>query len=87
MPSIVTATDVLRYCAQQRWVVVGHDLKLVVRPGETVMVAVLARDRRGHFLAISPVGLADEGGFGIIDLNTAEARIARPRGLDTQRAN
>ena len=87
MPSVVTVTDVLRYCAQQQWVVVGHDLKLVVRPGETVMVAVLARDRQGHFLAVSPVRLAGEGGVGIIDLNTAQARIARPSGGTSKRAN
>jgi hypothetical protein len=76
----VTATltpyDALRYCSEQHWVVVGHQLKLLVRPGETVMIAVLARDRRGHFLAVSPLDLDGKPGIGIIDLNTAEARFA-----------
>jgi hypothetical protein len=76
----VTATltpyDALRYCAEQHWVVVGHQLKLLVRPGETVMIAVLARDHRGHFLAVSPLDLDGRSGMGIIDLSTAEARFA-----------
>ena len=44
MTATLTPNDALHYCAEQRWVVVGHELKLLVRPGETVMVAVLARD-------------------------------------------
>jgi hypothetical protein len=68
--------DALRYCAEQRWVVIGHQLKLLVRPGETVTIAVLARDHRGHFLAVSPLDLDGKPGVGIIDLNTAEARFA-----------
>jgi hypothetical protein len=74
--STLTPYDALRYCAEQHWVVIGHQLRLVVRPGETVMVAVLARDQRGHFLAVSPLDLAGKPGVGIIDLNTAEARFA-----------
>jgi hypothetical protein len=74
--SALTPYDALRYCAEQDWVVVGHQLRLLVRPGETVMIAVLARDQRGHFLAVSPLDLDGKPGVGIIDLNTAEARFA-----------
>ena len=76
MTSAFTPCEAIRYCAEQRWVVVGHELKLLVRPGETVMIAVLARDQRGHFLAVSPLDLDGKPGVGIIDLNTAEARFA-----------
>lgn len=87
MTSTLTPFDALRYCAEQRWVVVGHELKLLVRPGETVTVAVVARDLRGHFLAISPIDLDGKEGFGIIDLNTAEARFAQPAAHGLGRAN
>ena len=40
------------------------------------MIAVLARDQGGNFLAVSPVDLDGKPGIGIIDLNTAEARFA-----------
>ncbi len=76
MTSTLTPYDALLYCAEQHWVVVGHQFKLLVRPGETVMVSVLARDHRGHFLAVSPLDLDGKPGIGIIDLNTAEARFA-----------
>jgi hypothetical protein len=69
-------SDALRYCEQQHWIVVGHELKLIIRPGETVMIAVLARDQRGHFLGVSPLDLGGKPGIGIIDLNTAEATFA-----------
>jgi hypothetical protein len=72
----LTPYEALRYCAEQHWVVVGHQLRLLVRPGETVMIAVLARDQRGHFLAVSPLDLDGKPGIGIIDLTTAEARFA-----------
>jgi hypothetical protein len=76
MTSTLATYDAIRYCAEQHWVVVGHEFRLLVRPGETIMIAVLARDQRGHFLAVSPVDLDGEPGVGIIDLNTAEARFA-----------
>ena len=76
MTSTLTPNDALQYCAAQHWVVVGHELRLLVRPGETVLVSVLARDHRGHFLAVSPLDLDGRPGIGIIDLNTAEARFA-----------
>lgn len=76
MTSTLTPYEALRYCAEQHWVVIGHQLKLLVRPGETVLIAVLARDHRGHFLAVSPLDLDGRPGIGIIDLNTAEARFA-----------
>ena len=75
MTSTLTPYDALRYCAEHDWVVVGHQLRLV-RLGETVMIAVLARDQRGHFLAVSPLDLDGKPGIGIIDLNTAEPRFA-----------
>ena len=87
MTATLTPYDAIRYCAARRWVVVGHELKLLVRPGETVTVAVVARDLRGHFLAISPIDLDGKAGLGIIDLNTAEARFARPTSSDSDRAN
>lgn len=76
MTSTLTPYDALRYCAEQHWVVVGHQFKLLVRPGETVTVAVLARDHRGHFLAVSALDRDGKPGIGIIDLNTAEAWFA-----------
>jgi hypothetical protein len=75
--SVLDPYDAIRYCAEQHWIVVGHQFRLLVRPGETIMVAVLARDQRGHFLAVSPVDLDGKPGVGIIDLNTAEARFAQ----------
>jgi hypothetical protein len=87
MTATLTPFDAIRYCAEQRWVVVGHELKLLVRPGETVVVAVLARDLRGHFLAVSPIDLDGKEGFGIIDLNTAEARFAQSAPQGSGRVN
>ena len=87
MTATLTPYDVLRYCAEQRWAVVGYELKLLVRPGETVTVAVVARDLRGHFLAVSPLDLGDAGGFGIIDLNTAQARFVQPAAKGSELAN
>ena len=49
-------------------------------------IAVLARDLRGHFLAVSPLE-SNGGGFGIIDLNTAEARIVHPPARGSELAN
>jgi hypothetical protein len=79
--------DALLYCAEQRWVVVGHQLRLLVRPGETVMISVLARDHRGHFLAVSPLDLDGKPGIGIIDLNTAEARFAESAAFGSRLPN
>ncbi len=67
----------LRYCADRSWDVVGYELKLLVRPGQTVTLADLARDHAGQFVAVSPLDLGGEAVIGIIDLNTAEARFAR----------
>ena len=74
---VITTIDVVLYCRGQGWSVVGYKVELLVREGETVRVAVLALDRRGHFLAVSPIALAYEPGIGIIDLTTAEASFAR----------
>lgn len=86
MTATLTPYDVLGYCAEQRWAIVGYELELLVRPGETVTIAVLARDLRGHFLAVSPLE-SNRGGFGIIDLNTAEARFVRPAARGANLAN
>lgn len=74
---VVSASEVEAYRHNEGWAFVGYDLRLLVRPGETARVAVLARDRRGHFLAISPIKFEDALGLGIIDLGTAEAKFAR----------
>lgn len=74
---VVSAAEVEAYCRGEGWSVVGYDLRLLLKPGETARVAVLAKDRRGHFLAISPLKLEGNIGLGIIDLDTAEARFAR----------
>ena len=87
MTATLTPNDALRYCAEQRWAVVGHELKLLVRPGTTVVVAVVARDLRGHFLAISPLDLDGRAGFGIIDLDTAEGRFVQPTARGSGLAN
>lgn len=87
MTATLTPYEAVRYCSERRWAVVGYELKLLVRPGETVTVAVLARDLRGHFLAVSPTDLDGAAGFGIIDLNTAEARFAQPATQGSGRAN
>ncbi len=77
MPYTLAPFHALRYRAERRGDVVGYELKLVVRLGETVTVAVLVRDHRGHFIAVTPMDLGGEAGVGIIDLNTAMARFAR----------
>ena len=87
MTASLTPLDALRHCAEQRWAVVGYELKLLVRMGETVTVAVLARDMEGHFVAVSPLDLDGQMGFGIIDLDTAEARFEKPRNLGDRRPN
>jgi hypothetical protein len=81
---VVATTDVVLYCRGQGWSVVGYNLELLVREGETVRVAVLALDGRGHFLAVSPITWAYEPGIGIIDLTTAEASFARLTSAPTQ---
>ena len=80
MTSTLTPYDALQYCSKQEWTVVGYELKLLVRQGETVTVAVLARDHLGHFLAVSPLDLDDRPGIGVIDLNTAESRFVEGAG-------
>lgn len=73
---VINAFDVAAYCHKQGWVVVGYDLRLLIRADETARVAILARDTQGHFLAISPVRLNGTVGLGIIDLLTADAQFA-----------
>lgn len=80
------ASYCLRYVADQHWTVVGHQFQLLVSTAETVTVDVLARDKRGDFLAISPVELDGQFGIGIVNLCTAEAHFARMPGI-TGRVN
>jgi hypothetical protein len=82
--SHITTAEIVRYCREQRWTVIGYDLQLLVRADDTVYVAVLVKDARHHFLAVSGVDLDGVLGLGIIDLNTANARFAR---LNTGRSN
>jgi hypothetical protein len=74
---VITPFDIALWCQHQGWMVVGHNLDLVVRQGETVRVAIIAKDERDHFIAVSPVTIEGQLGIGIIDLVTAEARFAR----------
>ncbi len=87
MTASLTPLDALHHCVDRHWAVVGYELKLLVRMGETVTVAVLARDDKGHFVAVSPLDQNGQMGFGIIDLNTAEARFEALAGLDGRRPN
>lgn len=78
MPPLSPAIAVA-YCQQEHLVLVGHNLELLIGPTETVVIAVLARDAKGHFLAISPVDIYGVPGVGNIDLNDASARFAKLR--------
>ena len=60
---VISIGEVVAYCQREGWVVVGFDLQLLIRPDETVRVAVVALDKRNHMLAISPVSL--EGSLGL----------------------
>jgi hypothetical protein len=77
MSAYITNADVAAYCRDQGWIVVGYDLALLATANDTVRVAVLCRDERGHCLAVSAVVIKEDPGIGIIDLHTAEARFAR----------
>ena len=70
-----TLADSLRYVAGQGWTVVGHRLDLLINPTLTVTFAVLARDQRGDFLAVTPVEMEGQCGMGIVNLCTAEAHF------------
>jgi hypothetical protein len=76
----ITEADVAAYCREQGWIIVGYDLALLSHADATVRVAVLARDQRGHCLAVSAIDIEHKPGIGIIDLHSAEARFARLAG-------
>jgi len=77
--SLITVVDVTLWCREKGMVVIGHNLELLIGEGKTVKVAVLARDRRDHFIAVSPITIEGQQGLGVIDLVTAEASFARLR--------
>jgi hypothetical protein len=85
-PLAVVIGEAAHYVTTHGWIVVGHTMRLVVGDDQTVMVAVVARDSRGHFLAVSPIDVAGRYGMGIIDLSTAEAYFA-PVAAPTGRPN
>jgi hypothetical protein len=80
VPFLTPLIDCLRYVSERHWTVVGHKFELLVSNSETVTIAVLARDERGHFLAVSPIHLDGQLGMGVIDLTTADAYFAQVLG-------
>lgn len=73
---VIKKSDVLTYCRNLGWTMVGYDLSLIAHDEDTVQVAILACDQSGHFVAVSAITFAGVLGVGIIDLNTGEARFA-----------
>ena len=73
---VIKKSDVLTYCRNLGWTIRRLDLSLIAHDEDTVQVAILACDQRGHFVAVSAITFAGVLGIGIIDLNTGEARFA-----------
>lgn len=51
----IHTTDAIAWCRAQGLIIVGFNLELLIKVGETARVAILARNPKGHFLAVSPI--------------------------------